>query len=167
MKRQEILDAATQAVTKDRAATHGEAESSFAEIGKIWGIRLGVSISPEQVAIMLTDLKTVRAWHNPAHADNWVDMAGYAACGGEIATAEKQMSFLEVLQKSDELMKAGIEAIRGPKIPIGTLTTVTADAGETVEFHGKWGTYSFKNHGTEPRGYSFPPDTTHYRVVRI
>jgi hypothetical protein len=35
---------------------------------------------------MLIDLKTVRAWSNPEHFDNWVDMAGYAACGGEIAT---------------------------------------------------------------------------------
>ena len=34
---------------------------------------------------MLVDLKTVRAWGNPAHDDNWVDIAGYAACGGEIA----------------------------------------------------------------------------------
>ena len=32
-------------------------------------------------------LKTVRAWGNPDHGDNWVDIAGYAACGGELAQA--------------------------------------------------------------------------------
>jgi hypothetical protein len=34
---------------------------------------------------MMVDLKTVRAWGNPSHHDNWIDVAGYAACGGEIA----------------------------------------------------------------------------------
>jgi hypothetical protein len=33
---------------------------------------------------MMIDLKTVRAWNNPSHADNWIDIAGYAACGGEM-----------------------------------------------------------------------------------
>ena len=85
MTRTEILKVAEQAVTVDRAATHGSAEDGFGALGRIWGARLGTDISAEQVAIMLIDLKTVRAWGNPGHADNWVDMAGYAACGGEIA----------------------------------------------------------------------------------
>ncbi|MAN99921.1 DUF6378 domain-containing protein [uncultured Roseovarius sp.] len=83
--RSAILAAATQAVTVDRAATHGAAEQSFAQIAALWSVRLGVEITPEQVAILLVDLKTVRAWGNPGHFDNWVDIAGYAACGGEVA----------------------------------------------------------------------------------
>lgn len=86
MQRAEILATASDYVTRDRAATHGNAEDSFAELGRVWGARLGVPIAPHQVAIMLADLKSVRAWHNPAHPDNWVDGAGYYACGGEIAT---------------------------------------------------------------------------------
>lgn len=86
MMRADILAAATECVTRDRAATHGNAEDSFAELGRVWGARLGVDISPHQVAIMLADLKSVRAWHNPHHDDNWIDGAGYYACGGEIAT---------------------------------------------------------------------------------
>lgn len=85
MTRSEILEAAHQAVTADRAATHGEAEDSFSQIAAIWSARLGVPITAAQVAILLVDLKTVRAWGNPIHADNWVDIAGYAACGGEVA----------------------------------------------------------------------------------
>lgn len=85
MGRAQILDAARDAVLRDRAATHGALESSFGQIAAIWSVRLGVAVSPAQVAILLVDLKTVRAWGNPAHADNWVDMAGYAACGGEMA----------------------------------------------------------------------------------
>lgn len=42
-----------------------------------------------QVALMLAELKVVRAWGNPTHADNWCDLAGYAACGGELSGAAK------------------------------------------------------------------------------
>lgn len=84
-----ILDAAAQAVTVDRAATHGALENSFAQIAAIWSVRLGLPVTPDQVAILLIDLKTVRAWGNPRHADNWVDIAGYAACGGELALSEQ------------------------------------------------------------------------------
>lgn len=85
MTRSDILEAAHQAVTVDRAATHGAIEDSFSLVAAIWSARLGVSITAAQVAILLVDLKTVRAWGNPGHADNWVDMAGYAAIGGELA----------------------------------------------------------------------------------
>ena len=90
MNRSEILDTAKQAVTVDRAATHGAAEQTFSAIAAVWSARLGQSLTPAQVAILLSDLKTCRAWGNPAHADNWVDLAGYAACGGEIATAQSE-----------------------------------------------------------------------------
>jgi hypothetical protein len=82
-----ILEAACQAVTVDRAATHGAVENTFGKIAALWSARLGVSITPAQVCILLVDLKTARAWGNPAHADNWVDIAGYAACGGELSNA--------------------------------------------------------------------------------
>lgn len=86
MNRADILDTALKAVTVDRAATHGKAEDTFGSIAAVWSARLGIEITSAQVAIMLIDLKTCRAWSNPSHADNWVDMAGYAACGGELAT---------------------------------------------------------------------------------
>lgn len=85
--RADVLDAARAAVTVDRAATHGKVEDTFGLIAALWSARLGVSISAEQVCILMIDIKTVRAWGNPAHFDNWVDMAGYAACGGELSGA--------------------------------------------------------------------------------
>lgn len=87
MSRADVLEAAFQAVTRDRAATHGAVEDSFGQIAALWSVRLGVTITPAQVSILLIDLKTVRAWGNPVHADNWTDMAGYAACGGELSGA--------------------------------------------------------------------------------
>ena len=88
MNRAATLEAARQAVTVDRAATHGNLEENFASLAAIWSARLCQTVTPEQVAIMLIDLKTVRAWGNPAHADNWIDVAGYAACGAELAGKE-------------------------------------------------------------------------------
>jgi len=88
MKRGDILDEAKQCVTVDRAATHGDAEKTFGRIAAVWSARLGIKITEPQVCILLADLKTSRAWGNPCHADNWIDIAGYAACGGEIATSQ-------------------------------------------------------------------------------
>ena len=83
--RDQVLERAHDAVMRDRAATHGAAERTFASIAAVWSARLGITLTPAQVCIMLIDLKGCRAWGNPGHADNWIDMAGYAACGGEVA----------------------------------------------------------------------------------
>lgn len=80
-----ILDAAREAVLKDRAAEHGDLHTNFTHIAAVWSIRTGVEITPAQAAMMLIDLKIARAWGNPGHDDNFIDMAGYAACAGELA----------------------------------------------------------------------------------
>ncbi len=87
MTRAAVLEAAAQAVLRDRAATHGAPEDSFARLAAVWSVRLGVTVTAAQVALLLIDLKVERAWGNPGHADNWVDIAGYGACGGEVSGA--------------------------------------------------------------------------------
>lgn len=85
MKREEILDTAKVCVTKDRTNTYGSPESNFSAIGRMWGIILGdKDVSPHKVALMLAALKMARLLKSPEHEDSWVDLAGYAACGGEI-----------------------------------------------------------------------------------
>lgn len=86
MNRSEILDTAKEIVTKDRQATHGNAEDNFEIIRKLWGAYLGIELTRENVAVMQILLKAARTKSNSQHVDNWVDIAGYAACGGEIAT---------------------------------------------------------------------------------
>jgi len=97
MTREEILEAARQAVTVDRAATHGDAESNFALIGALWSAYLGVEIKPHDVAALMSLFKVARIKGNPAHADNWLDLAGYAACGGEVGTNERIGDFVTTL----------------------------------------------------------------------
>ena len=84
MTRAEILDTAKEYVTKDRAASHGDMENNFARIGALWSAHLGVPVTATDVALMMAMLKIARAGSNPAHMDNWIDLAGYAACGGEL-----------------------------------------------------------------------------------
>lgn len=86
MNRAEILATATQYVTKDRAATHGDAERNFETIARYWTTHLGVKVTGADVAVMMVLLKVARIKSNPANADNWVDGCGYLACGGELAT---------------------------------------------------------------------------------
>mgnify|MGYP004443586547 CR=1 FL=1 len=83
--RKTILDAAEKCVCQDRQDTHGKPEDSFSEIAMLWTAYTGNDISPVDVAQMMILLKVGRAKGNPKHTDNWVDMAGYAACAGEIA----------------------------------------------------------------------------------
>lgn len=90
MNRKELLQEAGRIVTVDRAATHGRAEDSFSAIAGLWSAHLGVNISPVDVACMMALLKIARIKGNPSHEDNWIDLAGYAACGAEVAAASQE-----------------------------------------------------------------------------
>lgn len=90
MKRKEILDAALQCVCGDREQDYGSPENNFEVIADMWATYLkacGVNIDfleGYDVAAMLALLKIARIATGHGKADNWVDLAGYAACGGEI-----------------------------------------------------------------------------------
>lgn len=95
MTRAEILDAAMQIVTQDREAQYGSPENNFGLIGELWATYLrgcGVEINfleSYDVAIMMVLLKVARIatgkeFRSDNRSDNWIDLAGYAACGGEL-----------------------------------------------------------------------------------
>lgn len=85
MTRSEILAAAERCVVGDREQDYGSPENNFARIADLWNAYIGGDfISPVDVAAMLALLKIARIRSGHAKADNWVDLAGYAACGGEI-----------------------------------------------------------------------------------
>ena len=88
MNRSQILDTAKEYVTKDRADTHGDAESNFGLIAAYWSAHLNRNISAHDVAVMMTLMKLARMRSNPAHVDSAVDAAGYSALAGEIGTGE-------------------------------------------------------------------------------
>jgi hypothetical protein len=90
MNRRQCLDAAAEAVLKDRQATYGPPEDSFGDAAKVWSVILGFGVEDWQVALCLAGLKLVRAKASPKHADNWADLCGYGSCGAELATAPEQ-----------------------------------------------------------------------------
>ena len=91
MNKSEILKTAENIVNGDREKQYGKAEDNFNTIANLWADYLSVKveptdIEPKDVAAMLALLKIARIATGHAKEDNWVDLAGYAACGGEIET---------------------------------------------------------------------------------
>lgn len=84
MNRAELLAKAADIVTHDRQATHGRPEESFVRIALLWSAYLDFEIAPHDVTALMALLKLARVRVNPGHVDNWLDLAGYAACGAEL-----------------------------------------------------------------------------------
>ncbi len=89
MTRAEILDNAKKCVCGQREQDYGSPEDNFGIIGQLWTAYLGKDISSVDVAMMMALLKIARIKSGTATDDSFVDLAGYAACGGEIEDALK------------------------------------------------------------------------------
>ena len=115
MNRKECLDSAAEAVLKNRQELYGKPEDGFAGIAAIWSVILGRKIASHEVALCLAALKIVRAANSPTHSDNWVDMAGYAACGSEIATVrQRKVAFDDAKAKQlDAIFSQGTSLTMG------------------------------------------------------
>ena len=93
MTRKEILEAAAKCVCGDREQDYGRPENNFRTIAGLWTVYMrekccgadsDLCIMPTDVAALLALLKIARIASGHAKDDNWIDLAGYAACGGEI-----------------------------------------------------------------------------------
>ena len=89
MTRSEILDKAKQCVCGQREQDYGSPESNFQIIANLWNDYLGFvdhdyDITPTDVAMMMALLKIARIKNGGGTGDSFVDLAGYAACGGEL-----------------------------------------------------------------------------------
>jgi hypothetical protein len=94
MTREEILAAAKQCVCGDRDQDYGSPETSFNTIAALWEPYIrekcvssddaDVCITGADVGAMMALFKIARIATGHGKADNWIDLAGYAACGGEL-----------------------------------------------------------------------------------
>jgi hypothetical protein len=111
MTRQEILEAAHYIISHDRNSAYGDPEDNFETIQKLWNAYLdrrqsvnvpesNFRITGFDTAIMMALVKIARIAHNPETQDNYVDLAGYAACAGE--TALSSQGTLEKVQAYSE-----------------------------------------------------------------
>ena len=86
--RTRTLQRALDAVTGSREQDYGKPEENFAVIARLWSAYTGYEFKPDDVAIMQILVKVARVASGNAKADNWIDIAGYAACGAQIQAVE-------------------------------------------------------------------------------
>ena len=84
MDKVEALREAISAVA-ERGENYGDVRENHQRIAALWSVVLGQDVTPEQVVLCMTCLKVARLMETPKHEDSWVDIAGYGACGAEIA----------------------------------------------------------------------------------
>lgn len=87
--RAQILRRAEEIVSKDRNASYGEPEDNFARIAEFWTTFLspklkdGETVTSGDTAVLMILVKLAREMNAPT-IDNKIDIAGYAACLGQV-----------------------------------------------------------------------------------
>lgn len=83
--REKCLREACEIVNGARNQTYGNVEDNFDRIASLWSTYLDTAVTPIDVAMMMVLLKTARvSTGRVSHYDDYVDVAGYAACAYEI-----------------------------------------------------------------------------------
>jgi hypothetical protein len=98
--RTEVLETANKLIIGDRQDDYGTPQQNFDTIGELWTTYLrAVGLAPHtkritapDVAAMLSLLKLARIASSPSKEDNWIDLAGYAALGGEVSHGDSSRS---------------------------------------------------------------------------
>lgn len=91
MTRKQILESAERAVCHSREDQYGAPEGNFGTIADLWSTYIHaatgapVTLACKDVAAMMGLFKIARI-ATGVKADSFIDLAGYAACGGEIVT---------------------------------------------------------------------------------
>lgn len=85
LPRDVILDDAKRIINGDRAEEYGGAFESFSRIAALWSVLIDTELSAVDVARMMIAMKLARLTETSQHTDSWIDIAGYAALGYEVA----------------------------------------------------------------------------------
>jgi hypothetical protein len=91
MTRDEILQSAITAVCTEHNDEYGEPEQNFEAIAAYWSNYLSYALDRDtmlcsrDVAHMMILFKVARLTTGKLTQDSYIDIAGYAACGGELA----------------------------------------------------------------------------------
>lgn len=103
MNRKEVLQKADACVNGSRQQDYGTPENNFKTIAELWNAYVnsayppkngesGLCLKAKDVPAMMVLLKTARVASGHGKADNWIDIAGYAACGCEIESESGTIS---------------------------------------------------------------------------
>lgn len=97
-----ILDKAKQ-IVNEREMRHGAPTKNLMQIANLWSGYLKQGITPEDVAIMMIMLKSVRLRNDPTNDDSWTDIAGYAEIGCRCTKTEDLQYSLPVMEDNDDI----------------------------------------------------------------
>lgn len=102
--REAVLAKAKEAVCGEREEQYGTPEDNFETIAAYWSLYLGGEVTALDVANMMILLKLARLGSGAPTLDSFVDIAGYAACGAEIAAKMKlpSLAVYRVTPNEDE-----------------------------------------------------------------
>lgn len=89
MNKNDILRTAEKIINGERQGTYGSAENSFNTIASLWtgylkGKGREIVVDATDVANMMILMKVARNSSGVYKDDNWIDICGYAALGGDI-----------------------------------------------------------------------------------
>ena len=76
-KRESVLQEADRIINGARQKDYGHPFDDFSKTAKRWETIFGVSVTPEQVALAMIDVKMSRLLNTPDHRDSQVDIGGY------------------------------------------------------------------------------------------
>ena len=83
MNHSDVLKAASDIISGDRAKDYGDPYESFAAIAQMWSAYLSVQIEPRDVANMMALLKICRLRRKP-HDDSSIDGCAYLALASQM-----------------------------------------------------------------------------------
>lgn len=82
----DILHKAGNLITGDRKRKHGDYIKNHENIAKLWSGYLGVDLSALDVLTMMALLKIARTKAGDYDSDNYIDLIGYSALAGQLAS---------------------------------------------------------------------------------
>ena len=83
-------------VNGDRDEEYGEPSVNHKRIAELWSVILDQAVSEQDVYLCMIAVKMSRLIHDNEHEDSWIDIAGYAALGGEAAIPPLKEDITEV-----------------------------------------------------------------------
>ena len=84
LTKEEILNQAQTIIKGDRNLRYGDPKINYKRIIEGWQLILGTEITEGQYGMMMIWMKIARLMEDETHMDSWIDIAGYAACTGEV-----------------------------------------------------------------------------------
>ena len=88
MKALDVLERAISLIHGQRAKDYGDAQSSFQRMADLVNPivkKADGNLSASDMALVMIQVKIARLQESPNHADSWIDIAGYAGLGAQLA----------------------------------------------------------------------------------